>query len=156
MKTKILSVLSIAAAFALCCCLTPGQQAVAAGIGAGEGIGTLLLKSHIVNGSVDPGYLASYESEIPNVAGVMQGAITPADLSKILANASNAGLNKNQLAVVGTLNGITTEFVKVNGGPTPTPDGLTAQGAAQQLAVGLGLAVGLVTGANYVPGPTGY
>ena len=44
--------------------------------------------------------------------------------------------------------------------PTPTdatrPDGQKADGAAKQIAVGLGNAVGQVTGTNYVPGPSGY
>jgi hypothetical protein len=145
-----------AAAFALCGCLTPGQQIVAAGVGAGEGIGTLLLKGHVVNGVIDPVYLASYEAEIPNVAGLMQGKITPADLHTLLANANQAGLNSQQLSVVGLLNGVSGEFIKVNGGATPSPDGQQADGAAKQVAVGLGNAVGLVTGTNYVPGPLGY
>ena len=156
MKTRILSALSIAAAFVLVGCLTPGQQVVAAGVGAGESIGTVILKAHTVNGVVDPTYLASYEAEIPNVAGLMQNKITPADLNKILANANQAGLSSSQLGVVGLLQGVTGEFIKVNGGATPSPDGQAADGAAKQLAVGLGQAVGLVTGTNYVPGPNGY
>jgi hypothetical protein len=154
MKTKI--ALLLATCLVLVGCLTPGQQVVAAGVGAGEGIGAVILKSHMVNGVVDPTYLASYEAEIPNVAGLMQGKITPADLNKILANAGQAGLNSQQMGVVGLLNGVTGEFIKVNGGATPSPDGQAADGAAKQVAVGLGQAVGLVTGTNYVPGSNGY
>lgn len=135
------------------CGLTPGQQIVAAGVGVGEAIGTKILRAHSVNGVVDPTYLASYEAEIANVGGLMQGKITPADLHTLLANANGTSLSADQQSVVGLLNGVTSEFVKVNGGTPPTPDGNNVDAAAKQVAVGLGDAVGLVTGTNYT-GPT--
>ena len=155
MKSKILSAFAIGLAFALAGCLTPGQQIVAAGIGAGQAIGAKLLSLHSTNGVVDPAYLATYEAEIPNVAGLMQGKITPADLNKILGT-TGVKLSSDQQAVVGLLSGVTSEFVKANGGVAPSPDGQKADGAAKQIAVGLGNAVGQVTGTNYVPGPSGY
>lgn len=156
MKNKLVSVLSlaaacIAAAFVTGCGTTTGQKIVAVGTGTGEAIGSKLLKDHSTNGVVDAAYLAKYEAEIPNVAGLMQGKITPADLHDILGVASSASLSSDQTAVVGLLNGVTDEFVKVNGGATPTPDGNQVDAAAKQVAAGLGRAVGLVTGTNYVP-----
>jgi hypothetical protein len=133
------------------CALTPSQQIVAAGQGAGQAIGAKLLADHSVNGTVDPAYLASYESEIPKVAGLMQGAITPADLHAILGVSSSVKLSSSQLAVVGLLNGVSAEYIKVNGGSTPTPDGALTDAAAKQVAAGLASAVGLVTGTNYTP-----
>lgn len=147
----LLAIVLCAVAFVSACALTPSQQIVAAGTGAGEAIGSKLLKAHSSNGLVDPVYLASYEAEIPKVAGLMQGAITPADLHTILANAGTSGLSADQTAVVGLLNGVTDEYVKVNGGSTPTPDGSLTDAAAKQVAAGLSRAIGLVTGINYAP-----
>lgn len=153
MKTHKLSVFAgvlLSAVLVACTSLSPSQQIVAAGEGAGEAIGSKLLISHQVNGVVDATYLAQYEAEIPKVAGLMQGAITPADLHNILGVSGQANLNSSQTQVVGFLNGVTDEFIKVNGGATPSPDGAIADAAAKQVAFGLGRAVGLVTGTNYV------
>lgn len=151
MRKFLALVCSVSLAFVSGCSLTPGQQAVAAGQGAGEGIGSKLLKSHSVNGVVDPAYLVKYEAEIPNVAGLMLGKITPADLHDIIANEDGAGLSADQTALVGVLNSVTDEYVKVNGGATPTPGGSVVDGDAKNFAAGLAKAVGLVTGTNYTP-----
>lgn len=131
--------------------LTPSQQMVAAGVGAGEAVGTALLKKNMTATAVSPAYLGTYESLIPKVSTLMQGGITPADLHNLIGQVDTSGLSAEQLAVVGLLNGVSDEFIRVNGGATPTPDGALADAAAKQFAVGLGHAVGLVTGTNYTP-----
>lgn len=129
--------------FACASCMTPGQTQVQVQIGTGEAIGSYLLKK---NATV--AYIAQYESEIPNVAGLMQGKITPADLHNILSAETTAGLSAQQISVIGLLNGATQEWIKVNQG---TPEGALVDAAAKNVALGMGNAVGLVTGTNYVP-----
>lgn len=129
-------------------CVSAGQNQVAIQIGSGEAVGTNLLKKNSANGIVNATYLTQYESEIPNVAGLMQGKITPADLKKILSAESTAGLSADKLSVVGLLNGVSSEWIKVNQG---TPEGSLVDAAAKNFSYGMTDAVGLVTGTNYVP-----
>jgi len=144
----------VALAFSTACSTTPGQNAVIIQTGAGEAVGTNLLKHSEVNGLVPPAYLAQYEAEIPNVAGLMQNKITPADLGKILnAEGATSGLSADKLSVVGLLNGATDTWIKFNQG---TPEGTLVDAAAKNFAVGLGNAVGLVTGTNYIPPVTAF
>jgi hypothetical protein len=131
--------------------LTP-QQAISAGVsGAGEAIGTAALNKHIVNGQVDPAYLAGYETTVTNLRGYMQGQFTPADMHTFLANANGAGLSQPQVSIVAFIDGLSPEFIAVNGGAAPTPDGAIADAAVKQLSVGAARAVGLVTGTNWNP-----
>jgi hypothetical protein len=146
-KPLLLVILGLSISFGVAGCGTTAGQNIAA---AGEALGSYMLKKHIVNGVVDPVYLASYESEIPNISGLMAGKITPADLHTLLANSSAVALDSNQTQLVGFLDGVSQEFIQTNGNPI-TPQGAEVQAAAQQLAIGLGRAVGLVTGTNYVP-----
>lgn len=126
-------------------CMSPGQNQVAIQIGAGEDVGSNLLTKN----SANPAYIAQYESEIPNVAGLMQGKITPADLHNILGSSgATANLSADKLGVVGLLNGASGEWIAVNQG---TPSGALVDSAAKNFAVGMGNAVGLVTGTNYAP-----
>jgi hypothetical protein len=150
MKTNRLFAFAIAgAALALAgCSMTPSQSTKSLQIGAGEGVGTKLLKSNSVNGVVNAAYLVQYESEIPNVAGLMQGKITPADLHNILSAENTSTLSADKLSAIGILNGASSEWIAVNQG---TPDGALADAAAKNVAQGLANAVGLVTGTNYVP-----
>ena len=151
MKTKNLiafaGVLALAALFSGC--TTPGQTQAMIQVGAGQGLGTNLLKKSEVNGVVPAAYLATYEAEIPNVAGLMQGKITPADLHAILnVEGATSGLSADKLSVVGLLQGATTEWIQYNQG---TNEGALVDVAAKNFAKGLGQAVGLVTGVNYTP-----
>lgn len=150
-RFSILSALLVACslAFAGCAGMTQ-QQIIAANVeGAGEAVGVKLLKAHETNGAVDLVYLSSFVDEIPKVANAMQGAITPADLHVILNNTQ--GLSSDQLAAVAYLDGVSPEFIAVNGGTTPTIDGAIADASFKQFAAGLGRSVGLVTGQNYSP-----
>ncbi len=145
---NIKNLLVFASGLLLAGCMTPGQNLVAIQTGAGEGVGVELLHKNNVNSN--PAYLVQYEAEIPNVAGLMQGKITPADLKTILSASTTANLSADKLAVVGLLQGATAEWIKVNQG---TPEGTLVDAAAKNFASGMGQAVGLVTGTNYT-GPT--
>lgn len=133
-------------------CTTPGQTQAMIQVGSGQGVGTNLLKKNSVNGVVNAAYLATYEAEIPNIAGIMQGKVTPADLHNILnVEGATSGLSADKLSVVGLLQGATTEWITYNQG---TNEGALVDVAAKNFAKGLGQAVGLVTGVNYTPPPT--
>jgi|GEM_PF-2586505 len=133
-------------------CATPGQNATALTQAAGEAGGAYLLGLHSTNGVVDPAYLAGYETVVPKVAAVMQGAITPADFQLIVSSFKSSGkLSAGQLGALGFANSITASFVQYNGGNNLTPDGAAVALAAGNLAVGMGEAVGLVTGVNWTP-----
>lgn len=133
-----------------CSGLSPSQLIASNGMAAGEAVGKTLLSKHSVNGVVDPAYLARYEAQVPKVANLMQGAITPADIHDLIADASGVTLTSGQSTVVAYLDGLSPEFIKSNGNPL-TPDGAIAAAAAQQFSAGLARAVGFVTGTNFTP-----
>jgi hypothetical protein len=125
--------------------ITTQQEAAAAVKAIGQGGGAALLTAHLVDGVVDPVYLAQYEATLPKIAGYMQGAITPADFGKIIASIK-AVVTPTQAAGLGLLGSL--------GGDFPAIAANTATGAlvdleCKQLAAGMTNAIGQVTGTNY-------
>lgn len=167
---KRLALVPMIAAYAACSALTlcfsgcagisavtgesTAQQISANAEGAGEAVGSALLKKHSTAGVVDAGYLANYTALAPKIANVMAGAVTPADVHTLISDANGVALTSGQSAVVGYLDGLSPEFIAVNGtanGQAPTVNGAIADAAAKQFASGLERALGLVTGTNFVP-----
>jgi hypothetical protein len=151
-------ILSIPIATSGCLGESQGQVISANATAAGEAVGAYLLRQNTVGGVVSPTYLASYVAEAPKIGNVMAGAVTPADLHALISNAKGVVLSNAQSEVVAYLDGLSPEFIAVNGtanGQPPTQEGALADAAAKQFASGLEAAVGFVTGTNYaVPTPT--
>jgi hypothetical protein len=140
--------------FTGCAGESQSQVIAANGEAAGEAVGTYLLKQHSVGGVVDPTYLGSFQALTPKIAKVMAGAVTPADVHTLIADAKGVTLTSGQSTVVAYLDGLSPEFIATNGtvnGQAPTPDGALADAAAKQFSSGLARAVGLVTGTNFTP-----
>lgn len=133
-------------------CETGGQVATATVQAAGEAGGNYLLVSHYTPGTsfVDPAFLAGYESMLPKIAAVMQGAVTPADFTQIVqAFRSSGKLTPGQAAALGVFDSVSDSFVTTNGMNNLTPEGANVALAAGNLAQGLAKSVGSITGTNW-------
>lgn len=131
--------------------MTAQQRASALVRAAGEAYGAKVLAGFRSSaGVVDPAALAQYEIEVPKIANVMQGQMTPADFYKV-AQVVKTTATPAELSALGFLDSITTSFVQYNGGATRTVDGSIVDAEAHQLAQGMVDAVGLTTGTNWTP-----
>jgi hypothetical protein len=164
MKPKIASLISffpieiiVACMLSLTCiygvvsCAMTQQQLISSGVQAiGTSYGSFMLTKY--NTPANPQYLANYETLVPKVYHLMQGAMTPADFHLLIGQIkANTTPDAKQAAALGFLASISKSFVQYNGGTTPTADGALADAECKQLAQGLADAVGVSTGTNWTP-----
>jgi hypothetical protein len=144
MKKIILSSIALL----LCSCAMTQQQLISSGV---QAIGTSY-GSYMLTKYPSPAYLANFETLVPKVYHLMQGAMTPADFHLLIGQIkTNTMPDAKQAAALGFLASISKSFVQYNGGTTPTADGALADAECKQLAQGLSDAVGVSTGTNWTP-----
>ena len=148
MKQIIICSLITSAIFFAGCAATPQQMQSAAVQGLGSAYG-----SYVLTKNPSDAYLANYKMLTVKLYHLMDGAMTPADLHLLVQqiNVADPNPNAKQAAALSFLGSITGSFVKVNGGPVKTTDGVLAEKYAQTIAVGMAESVGMKTGTNWTP-----